>query len=96
MTATTVEVRFEPDSPMIPRTVKDRAAYADSLRTRPGVWALLGTHGTAGSARQGAYEIRVAAGPRNAPFTPAGSFEAEARTMLGEYRVYVRYVGGAH
>lgn len=96
MTATTVQVRFEPDSYPVPRALEDRQAFADALRAQPGTWALLGTHRTSGTARQSAYEIRLATGgPRNTPFAPSKSFEAEARTMFGEYRVYVRYVGGA-
>lgn len=84
-----VEPAYEPF-----RRVESRRLFADALRARPGEWALLGKYSTAGTGRQSAYEIRNALGPKDQPFAPAGSFEAEARTMLGEHRVYVRYVGG--
>ncbi|WP_184503017.1 hypothetical protein [Streptomyces botrytidirepellens] len=31
-------------------------------------------------------------GPRNKEFAPAGTFEAECRTIFGEHRIYLRHV----
>ncbi|WP_063735581.1 hypothetical protein [Streptomyces sp. RTd22] len=87
-------IRFDSPAPPVPRLPRSRAAFAAALRERSGEWALLGQHHTAGCARQDAYEIRRALRPANAAFGPAGEFEAEARTLGGEYRVYVRHVGG--
>ncbi|RAJ70207.1 hypothetical protein K378_01372 [Streptomyces sp. Amel2xB2] len=90
----TVDTRFDAPAPDVLRTAKSRAAFADALRGRPGEWALLGQQTTRGTAGQDAYEIRRGLRPANAGFT-AGEFEAEAKTLFGEHRVYVRYVGGA-
>ncbi|MFJ5532380.1 hypothetical protein [Streptomyces sp. NPDC093261] len=89
-----MRVRFESLAPMAPRAREKRAAFADALRKRPGDWALLGQHADGTQARYDAYQIRNAELGRNEAFAPAGSFEAEARTLMGEARVYVRYVGG--
>lgn len=91
--AATVRFQFEEPAPLVPRTRATRGAFADALRARRGVWALLGQHATSGAARQDAYEIRRAIRPTNAGFAD-GVFEAEARTLVGEHRVYVRFVGG--
>lgn len=91
---TVITVRFEEPAPRAIHGVKARQAFADELRTRPGVWALLGTYSNSGSARSSAFYIRRTFGVQDQPFAPAGSFEAEARSMLGEHRVYVRFVGG--
>ena len=87
-------VRFEEPTPPAPHGAAARQGFADQLRTRPGVWALLGTYDNARTARTSAYHIRAAANPQNQPFAPAGTFEAEARLVCGEARVYVRFVGG--
>jgi len=94
MSAPVIAIRFEEPAHEPPRRVESRQVFADLLRSRPGEWALLGKYATAGTARQAAYEVRNALDPKDQPFAPAGSFEAQSRTMLGEYRVYVRYVGG--
>ncbi|WP_393075092.1 hypothetical protein [Streptomyces sp. LN704] len=94
MSASVIAVRFEEPAHEPFRRVDSRQAFADALRARPNEWALLGKYSTGGLARQSAYEVRNALRPKDQPFTPAGTFEAEARTMLGEHRVYVRYVGG--
>lgn len=92
---TTINVHFETPATPAPLSQESLAAFADALRERPGMWAFLRSCTTPGSAGQSAYEIRKAA--RNyrpfKPFSPAGDFEAEARTIFGEHRVYVRYVG---
>ncbi len=68
--------------------VHDWAAIAAALRSRPGQWAVVAVcrnQATAGSTaqgvRRGKYEVL---GP---------GFEAKARTVDGEPRVYARYVG---
>lgn len=94
MSTPTITVRFEEPACEPFRRVETRELFADALRARPGEWALLGKYATAGTMRQAAYEIRNALDPKDRPFAPAGSFEAIARSMLGEHRVYVRYVGG--
>ena len=67
---------------------------ADALRARPGEWALLGKYSTPGVMRQEAYAVRNALDPKDQPFAPAGSFDAASHAMCGEYRVYVRFLGG--
>ncbi|MGP4004660.1 hypothetical protein [Streptomyces sp. 8N706] len=85
-------IRFETPAPPVPRLREAREAFAAALRQHPGEWALLGQHHTSSGARQDAYEIRRALRPVNQGFAPAGEFQAEARTLIGEYRVYVRRV----
>lgn len=83
----TSRIRFE--EPAHDAYRQSVAAFTAALRNKPGQWALFGKYTTAGSMRQGAYEIRH--GIR--PHFQGGGFQAEARTMLGEFRVYARYVG---
>lgn len=85
-----IEMRFESPAPLLPMPKRAREAFAVALRARPGVWALMGQHPSSGAARQLAFEIRRT--NRLGDF-PAGSFEADAKTVMGEHRVYVRYVG---
>lgn len=87
---TTVDIRFELPAPRLPLPIETRKAFAAALRARPGVWALMGQHTSPGSARQLAYSIRQA---KPKTFAPAGAFEADAKTVMGEHRVYARYVG---
>lgn len=94
MSTSTITVRFEAAAHEPFRRVETRQAFADALRSRPGEWALLGKYSTPGTMRQEAYQVRQAIDPKDQPFAPAGAFEAQARAMCGEYRVYVRYVGG--
>lgn len=83
------EIRFEP----LPESARaDLSAIANQLRARPGEWAHIGTRASAGSARQGAYQVRG----RNEAFAPAGAFEAASRTVDGEHRIYARYVGATY
>ncbi|MFE7972957.1 hypothetical protein [Streptomyces shenzhenensis] len=96
MSARAVTICFVEPAHDALRTPESRRAFAAALRSRPGVWALLGKYPTPGTMRQAAYEIRHASNRRTAqPFAPAGSFEAVSQSLGGEYRVYVRYVGGA-
>ena len=66
-------------------------ALAAELKTRPGVWAHALTVGTARSAASTAQAVRSA---RLSAYAPAGSFDARSRTVSGEYRIYIRYLGG--
>lgn len=94
MSTPTITVRFEAPAPEPFRRLETRQAFADALRSCPGVWARLGQYSTPGTMRQEAYAVRQALDPKDQPFAPAGAFEAQSRAMCGEYRVYVRYVGG--
>jgi len=84
-------IRFEAPAHHALRYPESLAAFAAALQDRAGEWALLGKYGTAGTARQAAYEVRHGLKPA----FEFGGFEAESRTLCGEYRVYARYVGGA-
>jgi len=68
----------------------DWGPIAAELRSRPGEWALAVTFEAGNLAAQIARLIRRA---DMTVFGPAGSFEATARKVDGEGRVYVRYVG---
>lgn len=87
---------FEPPPPGdgrrgAPRT-RALAALAADLRAVPGAWARVGEYKTAASAITTASLIRRG---RLAAFRDAGpgAFEAEARTVDGQARVYARFVG---
>ncbi|MGW4222933.1 hypothetical protein ACWEG1_05700 [Streptomyces bauhiniae] len=82
-------IRFEEPAPLALRRPESLTAFATALQQRPNTWALLGKYGSPNVARQTAYTIRHSLLPAFA----GGGYEAEARTMLGEYRVYVRYTG---
>ncbi len=82
-------VRFDAPSDPLPG-VKVLERFAEDLRANMGEWALLGAAHSMGSAGQCAYMIRHG---RQAGFSPAGSFEAESKTIFGEHRVYARFVG---
>lgn len=77
-----------------PRPTADTGA-ATALRARPGEWAVITVRTTAArttAARAAVYAYGVSRGMRHA-YRPAGAFEAKARTVDGEHRVYARYVG---
>lgn len=63
---------------------------ARQLKDSPGEWAHVATKRTSRLAGSHAHDIRRAT---LAAYRPAGSFEAVARTVDGEHRVYARYVG---
>jgi len=69
--------------------VTDWRRVADELRQRPGQWAVVATRPSSGAAATIAGAIRK--GSRAG--MPSGAFEARARTVDGECRVYARYVG---
>ncbi|WP_426404249.1 hypothetical protein ACN9M0_24930 [Streptomyces sp. R-07] len=85
-------LRFEKAAPLIPFSDEARSEVAEALKLVPGRWALLGRRKVAGSARQDAYSVRNGK-PGWAMF--GTGFEAEMRTLFGEHRIYVRYVGAA-
>lgn len=66
-----------------------RKVIADTLRANPGRWALLGTWYGRATTGQVAHSIRRGLSGWQM-FGP--EFEAEAHTMLGEHRIYARYV----
>lgn len=84
-------VCFEEDVLGMP-SVSERKMFAEALRHNPGRIALLGATVNRRVAQQYAYRIRNAI-PSMHMFTPAGHFEAEAKTMFGTTRIYVRYIG---
>lgn len=65
-------------------------AIARLLEKRPGEWAIIFLYETAAGASTMAAYIRSA---RIVAYEPKGFFEAHARTVEGEHRVYARYVG---
>jgi hypothetical protein len=87
----TPPIRFEETAPLALRRPDSLAAFAGALRARPGEWALLGRYSTGGAAGRAAYLIRHGI---NRAFADGG-FEAQAATLFGEHRVYVRWTGGA-
>lgn len=78
-----------------PATVKrprvDHVAKAETLKTRPGEWGIVATYDSSSIAASVAQGIR--GGTTNA-WKPRGAYEATARTVEKEHRVYARYVGG--
>ena len=73
------------------RTYTDHVKIAARLRGEPNIWSLAVTCSTAATASHVAYYMR--SGKRLASYRPAGSFEAEFRTVDGEFQVYARYIG---
>ncbi|UQA91617.1 hypothetical protein [Streptomyces halobius] len=90
-----VEIQFE-EPPAVPGAVRrprgEHAEIAAELRKAPGQWALVGLQPTAKSAGSVSYAIRTA---KLLAYDPPGSFEAVARTVDGEHRLYVRFMGDA-
>lgn len=91
MTSTTAHLRWVDDLPPpgpavpAPGRIPDgyaHAAVAETLRSRPGWWAMLPD-------LPQAYSAQIAAGV-NVAYRPGGSFEAVSRQGV----VYARYVGG--
>jgi hypothetical protein len=83
-------IRWEDPPPGKYSPEYDWPAIAKALSSAPGTWALVAVcpnTGTAGSTarhiRNGAYQA----------LRTVGKFEATARTVRGEARVYARYVG---
>lgn len=68
------------------------AEIAAALKQRPGEWAVVRRTDTANKSGAAAQAIRSG---RLRAYAPTGAYEAVARTVDGEHRVYARYVGGA-
>ena len=73
------------------RVKYDWAAIGDVLQKKPGKWAVVAVYETVARAAVQANAIRAGS---VAAMRPAGTFDAMARTVDGECRVYARYVGG--
>lgn len=67
----------------------DWPCIAADLKMRPGVWAIVAVPRNAGLAGQMAKHIRQSAYEA----MHGAQFEATARTVEAEHRVYARYVG---
>lgn len=81
----------EPPEQTVKRDRVDHKARAAALKSRPGAWGIVATYDSASIAASVAQGIR--GGSTNA-WKPQGAFEAKARTVEKEHRVYARFVGG--
>lgn len=63
---------------------------AEQLRERPKEWARVHISASRSGADSTAHQIRVAI---LRAYSPPSAFEAKARTVDGQHRVYARYVG---
>jgi hypothetical protein len=72
------------------RSRTDHAAIVKELKARPGQWAIVSTHPSGAAAYIAANRLRCGF---PAAYRPAGAFEAVGRSVGGEFRLYVRYVG---
>src|SRR3954471_13743324 len=68
------------------------AAFAAALRSRPGEWALYPRPLSSGSCTVTQQVIKQG---QRSKWTPAGTFDATVRTVDGQRRLYVRYIGEA-
>ena len=68
----------------------DWAAIAEELKTKPGAWACIATCQTPSIAANTARNVR---GGVYVAIREAGLFDAVARKVDGEYRVYARFTG---
>jgi hypothetical protein len=84
------ELRFDGPAELIPDP-KICEEFAEKLKANMGEWALIGKCNSGSAARQRAYMFRTGA---QKGYGPPGAFEAESKTLMGEHRVYLRYVGG--
>jgi hypothetical protein len=86
--------RFEDPPPARDSRRGMQQEAAKLLRETPGKWAVVTLCSNGGSARSMARTIRQGA---TKTWLPVGDFEAVARTVDGEHRVYARYLGdGGH
>jgi hypothetical protein len=84
-------LRFEGPPPV--RNTSPRGHHVEAakqLEERPGEWAIVGKYAHSGSASAVARQVRSGLIPA---YAPGGTFEAQARTVDGEARVYARFVG---
>ncbi|MFF9268597.1 hypothetical protein [Streptomyces rochei] len=83
------EFRFEePPAPRYGRPSSHTEAAA-KLRENPGKWGMVTICSTSGSSSSSARAIRKGV---TKTWQPAGDFEAVARKVDGEHRVYARYM----
>jgi hypothetical protein len=73
------------------RSYTNHAEVAASLKARPGEWLLVSAPDSRDTAYHTASYIRSA--KRLPAYSPAGSFDAEIRTVDGATQVYARFVG---
>lgn len=85
-------VRFEdpPSGPEMDRASYDWTAIAAALKKRPLRWAIIATCTNSNLSAVMARYVRTST---YTPLREAGKFEAVARTVDGEHRVYARWVG---
>lgn len=86
------DIRWEEPPRPASRPRIDYGSIAEELRNRPKEWAIVRVMPDAG--RSSVVASGISRG-KVAAFHPIGAFEAMARLVDGEYRVYARYVGGA-
>jgi hypothetical protein len=84
------ELKFESPPEKVRKSWGRHYLIAHRLKAKPQEWAVVGVYGGAESAGSTARQIRRA---RLGAYQPAGSFEAEARVVDNEARVYARFVG---
>lgn len=75
----------------LPKHGAPRRELATVLRANPGTWHLLGTYHSPACARTYSYTIRQGGGGWTM-FGPG--FEVQTHSMLGQHRIYARWVGG--
>ena len=89
MKAKTEVIWEDPPGPLRTGSVS-HLGVAQELRDNPGRWGIVKVHGKAQDSSSMANTIRKGV---TGAWKPAGAFEAAARTVNGEHRVYARYVG---
>ncbi len=87
------KVRWEkpPDRRRTTAAVQDHKELAGELKANPGEWGHVLTYSAASTAGSVAQGIRSG---RPLAWYPAGAFDAVARTVSGQHRVYAVYKGG--
>lgn len=83
------EFRFEEPPAPFQKPRGDQAKAAKALMERPGEWGMVTVCRSGGSSSSMARAIRKGV---SKTWQPAGDFEALARKVNGEYRVYARYM----
>ena len=81
------------EPPPAARGARHRSAhtgYAAQMREHPGQWARIVVANSRAAADSLAYQVKTG---RLRAYLPSGSYEAVARTINGEHRVYARYIG---
>ncbi len=87
----TVVVRWE-EPPPRRNAVHDWARIGEELLAHPGEWGLVALAANAALAGSTARYVRDG---KYSALRRIGHFDAKARTVDGEHRIYARYVGGA-